>query len=82
MIREFLAHPAEILTFKRVARLVASDSDVLYAIAKLRPDLFMISANDRFVQLFPEAVERIVGTGVENAIAEVRAAPAEHGVRA
>jgi hypothetical protein len=41
MIREFLAHPAEIMTFRRLARLVASNSDVLYAIAKLRPDLFI-----------------------------------------
>jgi hypothetical protein len=40
MIREFLAHPAEVLTFRRLARLVASDPDVLYAIAKLRRDLF------------------------------------------
>jgi hypothetical protein len=51
MIREFRAHPAEILTFSRLSRLVASDPDVLYAIAKLRPDLFMITADDRFVKL-------------------------------
>jgi hypothetical protein len=34
MIRQFLAHPAELLTFRRLARLVASDHDVLRAIAQ------------------------------------------------
>ena len=72
MIREFLAHSAELLTFRRLARLVASDHDVLHAIAHTRPDLFMITGDDRFVKLFPEAVERIVHVGVEHAIVEVR----------
>ena len=35
----------------------------------------MITSNDRFVKLFPEAVERIADDGVEKAIAEVRAVP-------
>jgi hypothetical protein len=78
MIREFLAHPAELLTFSRLSRLIASDPDVLYAIAKLRPDLFMITADDRFVKLFAEAVERIAHVGVESAIAEVRPAVFGH----
>jgi len=81
MIREFRAHPAEILSFRRLSRLVASDPDVLYAVAKLRPDLFMITADDRFVKLFSEAVERIAQVGVESAIAEVRPAALEHATK-
>jgi hypothetical protein len=30
MIREFLAHPAELLTFRKWSRLVASDADILH----------------------------------------------------
>jgi hypothetical protein len=81
MIREFLAHPAELLTFRRLSRLVASDQDVLHAIAEQRPDLFMITSNDRFVKLFPEAAERIASGGVEKAIAEVREIPSERDAR-
>jgi hypothetical protein len=33
------------------------------------------------VKLFPEAVERIAGAGVENAIAEVRGAPSRSTVQ-
>jgi hypothetical protein len=82
MIREFGAHPAELLTFRRVSKLVDSDADVLHAVAEQRPDLFMITSNDRFVMLFPEAVERIASDGVEKAIAEVKAAPSERQVSA
>ncbi len=81
MIREFLAHPAELLTFRKLSRLVASDADVLHAIAEQRPDLFMITSNDRFVKLFPEAVVRIASTGVEKAIAEVAPVPSERDAR-
>jgi hypothetical protein len=71
MIREFLAHPAELLTFRKLSYRIASDADVLHAIAEQRPDLFIITDNDRFVKLFPKAVERIVDVGVDRAIAEV-----------
>jgi hypothetical protein len=74
MIREFLAHPAEMQTFRRVARRITADSDVLHAIAEQRPDLFLVTPDDRFVKLFPEAVERIVDVGVERTIAEVNVA--------
>jgi|SRR5579863_4558798 len=74
MIREFLAHPAELLTFKKISYRIASDPDVLHAIAEQRPDLFIITENDRFVKLFPEAVERIVEVGVDRTIADVRIA--------
>lgn len=77
MIREFLAHPAELLTFRKLSYWIASDPDVLHAIAEQRPDLFIITADDRFVKLFPEAVERIVDVGVERTIAEVRAVRSE-----
>jgi hypothetical protein len=60
MIREFLAHPAELFTFKKLSYRIASDPDVLHAIAEQRSDIFMVTANDRLVKLFPEAVERIV----------------------
>ena len=75
MIRQFLAHPAEFLTFRRLSRLVASDPDVLHGIAEQRPDLFLITTNDRFVKLFPEAAERIASAGIENAITEPRTVP-------
>lgn len=75
MIREFLAHPAELLTFRHLARRVASDPDVLHAIAEQRPDLFLVSQDDRFVKLFPEAVERIVDIDVDRTIDEVNVAP-------
>ena len=65
MIREFLAHPAELLTFRKLSHRIASDADVLHAIAEQRPDLFIITDNDRFVKLFPEAVEKIVEVGVD-----------------
>jgi hypothetical protein len=81
MIREFLAHPAELLTFRRLSRLVASDADVLHAIAEQRPDLFMITSNGRFVKLFPDAVERIATDGVEKVIAEVGPVPSERDAR-
>jgi hypothetical protein len=42
---------------------------------------FMITADERFVKLFPEAVERIVLLAVESTIAEVRPAPSERGTR-
>jgi hypothetical protein len=45
MIRQFLAHPAELLTFRRLSMLVARDHDVLHAIAQTRLDLFMITAD-------------------------------------
>jgi hypothetical protein len=64
LIREFLAHPAELLTFRHLARRVASDPDVLHAIAEQRPDLFLVTPDDRFAKLFPEAVEKIVDVGV------------------
>jgi hypothetical protein len=69
MIREFLAHPAELLTFRKLSYRIASDPDVLHAIAEQRPDLFIITDNDPFVKLFPEAVERIVDIGVDRTIA-------------
>jgi hypothetical protein len=71
MIREFLAHPAELLTFRKLSYRIASDADVLHAIAEQRPDLFIITENDRFVKLFPEAVERIIEVGMDRTIAEV-----------
>ncbi len=74
MIREFLAHPAELLTFRHLARRVTSDPDVLHAIAEQRPDLFLVTPDDRFVKLFSEAVERIIDVGVERTIAEVNVA--------
>ena len=52
MIREFLAHPAELLTFRHPARLVASDPDILHAIAEQRPELFFITPDGRFVKHF------------------------------
>jgi hypothetical protein len=55
MIREFLAHPAELLTFKKLSYRIGSDPDVLHAIAEQRHDLCIITDNNRFVKLFPEA---------------------------
>ena len=82
IIREFLAHPAELLTFRTLSRLVASDADVLHAIAEQRLDLLMFAASsDQFVKLFPDAAERIASDGVEQAIAEVRAMPSERDAR-
>src|SRR5258708_9915551 len=72
MLKEFLRHPAELVTFQRLARHIASDADVLHPIAEQRPDLFVITSSDRFVKLFPEAVERILGHGIEQTLAEVR----------
>jgi hypothetical protein len=72
MIREFISRPAELLTFGLLAHRTGSDRDVLHAIAEQRRDLFLITADDRFVKLFPEAVQRIIETGVERTIAEIR----------
>ena len=77
MIREFLTHPAELFTFRRLAHRITSDPDVLHAIAEQRPDLFVITADDRSLKLFSQAVERIVGEGVERTIADVRVLPSE-----
>ena len=52
MIREFLAQPAELLTFRRLARRIGSDPDILHAIAEQRPDLFLVTTNDRFIKLY------------------------------
>jgi hypothetical protein len=79
MIREFMCHPAELLSFRQLAHRIDSDSDVLHAIAEQRSDLFLITRNDRFVKLFPEAVQRIAETGVERTIAEVRPMPSRMG---
>lgn len=43
VIREYLAHPVELLTFRNLSRLVASDADVPHAVAEQRSDLFMIT---------------------------------------
>lgn len=72
MIREFLSHPAELVTFRRLAHRIACDADVLHAIAEQRPDLFVVTKNDRSVKLFAEAVERIVEDGIERTIQDVK----------
>ncbi len=72
MIREFLFHPAEFFTFRRLAHHLQADSDVLHAIAEQRPDLFLLTPNDRVVKLFPEAVQRIVEIGIDRTISETR----------
>jgi hypothetical protein len=76
MIREFLAHPAEFMTFTRLAFLIraatneAVSSDLLHVIAEQRSDLFIITRNDRGLKLFTDALERIVSMGVDSVIAE------------
>ena len=71
MIRQFVDHPGEFLTFQRLAWLISdADPDVLHAIAEHRPDLFVVTKNDRSLKLFPEAVERIVRMGVEQVLTE------------
>jgi len=47
MIREFMCHPAELLTFRQLAHRIESDSDVLHAIAEQRSELFLITRIDR-----------------------------------
>lgn len=77
MLREFLTHPAEFLTFKKLAFLIRTntnflaDADLLHIVAEQRRDLFIIAGNDRCLKLFTEAVERIVKDGLEHAIDEV-----------
>jgi len=72
MIRQFLAHPGEFLTFRKLSFLIpGSDSDVLHAIAEQRSDLFAITKDDRSLKLFPDAVQRIIRYGVERAVVEI-----------
>jgi hypothetical protein len=46
MIREFLAHPGELFTFRKLSHRIASDPDVLHAIAEQRSDIFIVTANE------------------------------------
>ncbi len=53
MIREFLSHAGESLTFGRLSFLIRAhsglpaDPDLVHVVAEQRPDLFMITQNDR-----------------------------------
>jgi hypothetical protein len=61
MIHEFFAHPAEFLSFNKLAhRIAGGDADVLHAIAEAKPDLFLLTNNGRAAKLFPEAVREIL----------------------
>lgn len=67
MIRQFLKQPGEFLTFGKLAyRIPDADKDVLHALAEQRPDLFVITRNEKAARLHTEAVRRIVqGKDVE-----------------
>jgi hypothetical protein len=82
MIRQFLKQPGEFLTFGQlVFRIPGADKDVLHVIVENRPDLFLITRDDRSVRLYTDALQKILQKGVELTIAEVgpsHSAPA-HG---
>jgi hypothetical protein len=76
MIRQFLAHPSEFLTFRRLSRLMNGiDADILCAVAKQRSDLFLVTQDDRYVKLFSESVERIIHDGIGRVMEEVGSVP-------
>lgn len=76
MIRQFLAHPSEFLSFERLSRLMNGiPTDILHAVAEQRVDIFVIARNDRALKLYWAAVERIVHDGVERAAEEVGPVP-------
>lgn len=74
MIQQFLRCPGEFLTFNQlVFRIPGADKDVLHVVAEQRPDLFLITKDDRSAKLFTEAVQKILWKGIETAVAEVGA---------
>jgi hypothetical protein len=71
MIRQFLRQPGEFLTFGQLAfRIPGSDNDVLHLVAENRPDLFILTRDDRAIKLHTEAVQRILTDGIEAATVE------------
>lgn len=71
MIRQFLKQPGEFLTFGQLNfRIPGSDKDLLHVVAENRPDLFVVSRDDRSIKLHLEAVNRILKDGVDVTTAE------------
>lgn len=71
MIRQFLRQPGEFLTFGQLAfRIPNSDKDVLHLVAENRPDLFIVTRDDKSIKLHSEAVQRILQNGIDAATTE------------
>lgn len=66
MIGKFLTEPGEFLTFGQLAfRITGSDKDVLHLVAESRPDLFIVTRDDRSIKLHTQAVFRILRDGID-----------------
>jgi hypothetical protein len=66
MIRQFLKQPGEFLTFGQLAfRISGSDKDLLHVVAENRPDLFVVTRDERSIKLHSEAVHRILQNGID-----------------
>jgi hypothetical protein len=66
MIRQFLKHPGEFLTFGQLAfRIPNADKDILRSVAENRSDLFVVTRDDRSIKSHMEAVNRILHDGIE-----------------
>jgi len=83
MIREFLAHPAELFTFRKLSYRIASDPDVPYAIAEFNPadedhfpdsDVRWVGAVLEYIGEFQLAV----ALGYQNGLVRIRECPC-HG---
>jgi len=71
LIRQFLRQPGEFLTFGQLTfRIPGSDKDVLHLVAENRPDLFLVTRDDRSIKLHIEAVRRILEEGMDAATTE------------